>query len=135
MNVFYLLGSLGGIGLMVGLAAILFGTQSVKIATASDAVRRLKQEIAGFIAGDAALDANQSAALVENARDGVLHLIVARGDGLVVRPLKHGVVKKLTRDGATLSFKLADFTLPRARLTLLDEAAAQSWEARLAHSA
>lgn len=135
MNWLYLLGSLGGVAMMIGLAAMLFGTRSVKIATAADAIHRLNMEIAGFRAGDAALDADQNAALVENARDGVLHLVVARGDGLVIRPLRHGFVKKLTREGATLSLRLADFTLPHARLTLLDEAAAQSWEARLARGA
>jgi hypothetical protein len=132
MNWFYLAGSLGGIAVMVGFAVMLFGTATTKIAHASDAVRRLKQEIAGFRAGETALDADRNSALVENARDGVLHLVVARGDGLVVRPLRTGIVKRIERSGATLSLRLADFTLPRASLTLADESLAQAWEARLA---
>jgi len=132
MNWIYLAGSLGGIALMVGLAVLLFGTVKPKIANASEAVRRLKEEVAGFRAGETALDADKNAALVENARDGVVHLVVARGDGLVARPLKNGIVKRVRRDSSTLSLRLGDFTLPRARLTLVDEGSAQAWEARLA---
>lgn len=132
MNGIYILGSLGGIALMVGLAVALFGISGAKIANASHAIRRLKDEVAGFRAGDIALDAGQSAALVENARDGVVHLVIARGDGLVVRALKNGIVKRVVRDGATLALRLADFTLPRAKLVLPDDSAAEAWEARLA---
>lgn len=132
MNWLYLMGSMGGVALMVGLAAMLFGTAGAKIVSASDVVRRLKEEIAGFRAGETALDADAHAALVENARDGALHLVVARGDGLVVRPLRNGIVKRVLRSGSTLSFSLRDFTLPRVRLTLSDEASAQAWEARIA---
>jgi hypothetical protein len=135
MNWLYLAGSLAGIALIVGLNVMLFGATGVKIASAADVIRRLKDEIAGFRAGDVALDAGQRAALVENARDGVLHLVVARGDGLVTRSLKKGALKKLTRDGATLSLRLADFTLPRATLTLPDEALAADWETRVARLA
>jgi hypothetical protein len=135
MNWLYLAGSLAGIGLIVGLNVMLFGATGVKIASAADVIRRLKDEIAGFRAGDVALDAGQRAALVENARDGVLHLVVARGDGLVTRALKKGALKRLTRDGATLSLRLADFTLPRATLTLPDEALAADWETRVARLA
>lgn len=132
MNWIYLAGSLGGIALMVGLAVVLFGVSGAKIASAADAIRRLKDEIAGFRAGDIAFDAGQHAALIENTRDGVVHLVVARGDGLVVRPLRHGILKRALRTGATLTLRLSDFTLPRAKLTLPDEAAAALWEARLA---
>jgi len=131
----YILGSLAGVALMVGIAALLFGTRAVTITNASDAIARLQAEVAGFRAGAAAVDAASNAALVENARDGVMHLVVARGDGLVIRALKHGLVKRILRDGATLSLRLADFTLPRATLTLADEAAARDWETRLARLA
>jgi hypothetical protein len=126
---------MGGIALMVGLAIMLFGTASAKIVSAPDVVRRLKEDIAGFRAGETALDADANAALIENARDGVLHLVVARGDGLVVRPLRNGIVKRVLRRGPMLSLRLGDFTLPRASLTLADEAAAQAWEARIASRA
>ncbi len=131
MNMLYLLGSIAGVALLVGLNVMLFGFRAATIASASDAIRRLREEIAGFRAGDAALDAAHHVALVEDARDGVLHLVVARGDGLATRALKHGVVKRLIRDGATLTLRLADFTLPRARITFADDDLAKLWEARL----
>lgn len=135
MNWIYFLGSIAGIALLVGLNIMLFGATGVKLTSASDAIRRLKEEIAGFRAGDTVIDTAQSAALVENAHDGSLHLVVARGDGLVTRALKKGAVKTLARDGATLSLRLTDFTLPRAKLTLADEALARDWETRLARQA
>ena len=133
MNWLYLVGAIAGLAMLAGLS-VLLGARSAKLASVADAVRRLRQEVADFYAVDAALDVAKRAALLQNARNGVLYLVVAKGGGLVTRALKKGALKTFTRDGATLSLRLADFTLPRAKLTLADEATAETWEARLRHA-
>ncbi|HEY1711101.1 MAG TPA: hypothetical protein VGG10_22740 [Rhizomicrobium sp.] len=130
----YVIGSLVGVMMLVGLNALLFGTENARIATVADAVKRLRQEIADFYAADATLDITKRAALLQNARNGVLYLVVVKGNGLVTRALKKGALKTFAREGTTLSLRLADFTLPRAKLTFADEAIAEAWEARLKHA-
>jgi len=131
----YLAGSVAGIALMVGINVLLFGARPIKIASIDVAAERLRNEIAGFRLGESAVGTSQDVALAEDARDGSLHLIVVRGDGLVARALKKGMLKTVSRDGAALSLRFADFTLPHANLTLSNEAAAQHWEARIARAA
>jgi hypothetical protein len=131
---FYIVASLAGVMMLVGLNVLLFGAESARIATVADAVRRLRQESADFYAADATLDVTRRAALLQNARNGGLYLVVVKGNGLVTRALKKGALKTFAREGTTLSLRLADFTLPRAKLTLPDEATAEAWEARLKHA-
>jgi hypothetical protein len=135
MNWLYLLGSIAGVAMLIGFNVVLFGWRRATLASVNDAESRLTAEIPGFRLGDAAIDQVAATALVENARDGALHLVVARGDGLVTRALKYGALKALARDGRILSLRLSDLTLPRAELTLADEAAAKQWEARLSRAA
>jgi hypothetical protein len=123
--------SLAGVMMLVGLNVLLFGAESARIASVADAVRRMRQEVADFYAVDATLDVAKRAALLQNARNGVLYLVVVKGNGLVTRALKKGALKTFAREGATLSLRLADFTLPRAQLTFADETTAEAWEARL----
>jgi len=127
--ILYLAGSLAGVGLMVGLSVLLFGLRAAPL-DAADATRRLAQEIAGFRAGDVALDVGGQAALVEDRRDGTVHLVVRRGDGLITRRLN--ALRRLDRDGAALSLRLSDFTLPRTRLVLPEAGLARAWQVRLA---
>ena len=87
----------------------------------------------GFAAGAAALSADGTTALVENARDGAPWLVHAMGDGLVTRNLARDGLAAVSRAGKTLTLQLSDFTLPLARVALADEASARQWAARLEH--
>jgi len=70
-------------------------------------------------------------ALVTDNTDSTIFLIKALGDRLVTRKLSRGVVRSVSADGSTLSLRLKDFTLPKARLVLDNETLARDWEARL----
>ncbi len=127
----YLAGSIAGVALMVGLSTLLFGAKPARIAGRDAAVAHLAREVAGFRAGEAVVDSTGRAALVENQRDGTVHLVVVRGDGLVTRKLRGDSLRGCSRNGATLSLRLSDFTLPRATLALDAVDVAQAWQARL----
>lgn len=129
----YLAASLAGVAAMVGLCAFLFGRGIVTI-TADGAEARLRDDIPGFRAGACSLSSDGHAALMQDARDGSLHLVMARGSGLVTRTLSRGIVRKATRNGASLDLRFADFTFPKAQITFADEQSASAWEARLAHA-
>lgn len=109
---------------MVGLCFALFGRAGAPTADAFEA--RLAFDVPGFRAGRSAVSADGRAALIEDARDGAVHLAVARGDGVVTRKLARGA--HISRDGERLTLGLKDFTLKRAQLTLAD---ASDWETRL----
>ncbi|GEM_PF-1606274 len=130
MNVLYLVGSVAGIALLVGLNIVLFGR--VRARTDLAAVRaRLALDVPGFRAGDEALSRDQAAALVENAADGSVYLARAEGDGLITRKISPGALKRLVRDGGTLALSLRDFTFPETQIFFGDPAPAKGWEARL----
>ncbi len=118
-----LLISIGGIALMVGLCAALFGWREMPL-DLDAALRRLALDVPGFRAGRTGRDAR--AALIENAADGSIHLVLVRGDGLIARKLPRDA--GIARDGRRLSLALGEFTLERAELELTDAA---DWEARL----
>ncbi|HEX4859961.1 MAG TPA: hypothetical protein VFV07_01910 [Rhizomicrobium sp.] len=119
-----LLISLGEVALMVGLCLLLFGRASTPGTQAFDA--RLAQDVPGLRAGRRAVSGDGRSVLVEDARDGAIYLVVARGDGVVTRKLSRST--RVSRDGERLTLGLQDFTLKRAELTLTD---ASDWEARL----
>jgi hypothetical protein len=121
-----LLISVGGITLMVGLCALLFGRAGKPLSDASAVVESLARDIPGFRAGRMALSRDARAALIEDARDGSIYLAVMRGDGLVTRKLSRDALAG--REGDRLALKLRDFTLRKAELDLADAA---SWEATL----
>jgi hypothetical protein len=122
----YLLGSVVGIALMVGLNVALFGRRTGALDLAA-LEQRLALDHPGFRAGDCVLAGD--AALLENKADGAVWLVRAGGDKFVARKL--GRFKRLVRDGARLEMRFADFTFPRARLAFADEAQARDWETRL----
>jgi hypothetical protein len=128
--VIYLIGSVAGIALMVGLNVLLFGR-----GTGALDLRALESRLAldhpGFRAGESAVSADARAALMENRADGALYLARAGGDKFVTRRLSRGSLRALRRDGAGLDLRFADFTFPRAKLAFADESQASDWEARL----
>ena len=127
----YLAGSLAGVAAICGLCVALFGRGTARLDAAS-AKARLAQDVAGFRAGRFALAADGRSALVEDARDGSVYLVLVRGDGLVTRGLGQGFVRATARDGGALRFRFSDFTFPGARIDLGSEAVAADWEARFA---
>lgn len=130
MNLFYLMGSLAGIGLLVGLNLLLMGRAKRRV-DIDAAVALLAREQPGFRARET-ISARDGAAVLIEDEAGAFYLVVAAGADLVSRKLAPAGLKALVRDGATLRLSLRDLTFPRATLTLADEAAARDWQARLA---
>ncbi|MGN6148640.1 MAG: hypothetical protein ACTHPD_08895 [Rhizomicrobium sp.] len=124
----YLAVSVAGIAAMVGLCAFLFGREVVKLDTRS-AAARLAWDVPGFRLGHSALAADSRSAVLENAHDGSLWLVAARGSDFVTRRLSRKDVK--ARDGVALSFRFSDFTFPAAMIAFHDETVARDWELRM----
>lgn len=129
MNLIYLLGSLAGVGLLVGLNVLLMGRAKRRVDLEA-AKALLTREQPGFRIRHAVAARDGAAALVED-ETGSLYLVVGAGADLVSRKLMPASLKTLTCEGATLSLRLCDLTFPRASMTLDDEAAARDWQARL----
>jgi hypothetical protein len=130
MNAFYLIGSVAGIALLVGLNMLLFGRQIAAL-DRDAVVETLANDRPGFRIGRHTIAEGAQTALVENDADGALYLVAARGDRIASRRLARGSVRKLDRDGKSIALRLSDFTFPKASLAFADENAAQEWETRL----
>jgi hypothetical protein len=128
--VVYLIGSVAGIALLVGFNVLLFG-RGTGVLDLRALESRLALDHPGFRAGAGALSVDARAALLEDRADGALYLARAGGDKFVTRRLSRGSLRKLSRDGARLDLRFADFTFPRAKLTFADESQTSDWEARL----
>jgi hypothetical protein len=126
----YLAISLAGVAAMVGLCAFLFGREVGKLDTRS-AAARLGHDVPGFRLGNSALSTDCRSAMLEDARDGMVWLVTARGDGFVTRRLGRTDVKKASRDGAALALRFSDFTFPGAVIAFHDEEVARDWEMRM----
>ena len=126
----YLALSLAGVAAMVGLCAFLFGRDVAKLDTRT-AAARLASDVPGFRLGDSALSADMRSAMLEDARDGSVWLVIARGDGFVTRKLSRRDVKAASRNGAALNLRFFDFTFPGAMIAFHDEAVARDWEMRV----
>jgi hypothetical protein len=125
-QVLQLLISVGGIAVMVGLCRALFGHTTTPLPDADALAEKLAHDIPGFRAGRIALSRDAEAALAEDLRDGAVYLVLARGDGVVIRRLVRGI--GVARDGQRVALQFRDFTLKGARLDLAD---AEGWETRL----
>lgn len=130
MNLIYLLGSLAGVGLLVGLNVLLMGRAQRRV-DRDGAIALLAQEQPGFRVRQAIAARDGAAALIEDEA-GAVYLVAGAGADLVSRKLAPSGLKALARDGATLHLSLCDLTFPRARLRLNDNAAASDWQDRLA---
>ncbi|MGN6517429.1 MAG: hypothetical protein ACTHLR_16515 [Rhizomicrobium sp.] len=127
----YLAASVVGIAAMVGLCLMLFGREVVKLDTRS-AAARLAWDVPGFRLGHSALSADARSAILENAGDGSLWLVTARGSDFVTRRLSRRDVT--ARDGAVLALRFADLTFPRAVIAFHDEGVARDWELRMSRA-
>jgi hypothetical protein len=130
MHLIYLLGSLAGVALIVGLNYLLTGKGQARV-DLKTAGALLAREQPGCCARQGAFSPDGAGGLVEDEAGG-LYLIVAAGADLVSRKLTAAGLKALTRDGAKLHLELDDFTFPRATLNLMGTAVASEWQQRLA---
>ncbi len=131
MNLLYLAGSLIGVAMIVGLNLVLFGRAKPALGNLQKFGALIAADMPGFRAGSGIVGDDGATALVTDSTDGTIFLIKALGDRLVTRRLSRGVLRGVSANGSTLSLRLKDFTLPKARIVLDSEAAAQDWEARL----
>lgn len=125
-QVLQLLISVGGIAAMVALCWALFGRAEAKLPDADALGARMTRDIPSFLAGAIALSRDGASALVEDVHDGAVYLALARGDGVVIRKLSHGLA--IVRTGDQLGLRLKDFTLKDPTLNIVD---AERWETRL----
>ncbi len=132
MTLLYLIASLAGVALLVGLNIAMFGRGQRNIDPQALTLR-LASEWPGFRPGAFALTPNGSGALMEGLADGSLHLAIMRGDSLVTRKLQKNATQ-VACNNAMLSFCLADFTIPRVALDFADAAIASDWEGRIARA-
>jgi hypothetical protein len=130
MGLGYLLASLVGVALVVALCALLFAKGRAWLG-AAEAEAYLREILPAFAARLTSVATDGRAALCENAVDGAIHLLVSHGDRLVVRKLSAGLVKAVARSDNALSLALADFTLPRLRLSFADADSAGLWAQKL----
>jgi hypothetical protein len=124
--------SFGIAGIAAGICAALFGRRNTALAE-PELLDRMQLENPDFRAGLRAVSIDARAALVENADDGSVHLIVVHGDKFVWRKL--GLLRNLVVEGSKLSIRLADFTLPTASLVFSDAMTAHDWGSRLRRAA
>jgi hypothetical protein len=126
----YLLGSVAGVAMMVGLNVLLFG-RGAGVLDLEAVSRSLALDHPGFVPGHAALAVDGRAALIEDRGGHALYLARASGARFVTRKIARGSLRGLGRDGARLDLRFSDFTFPRAELAFAGEAEAGDWEARL----
>ena len=126
----YLAISLAGVAGMVGLCALLFGRAVATLDTRS-AAARLANDVPGFRLGNSALSADCRSAMLEDARNGAVYLVTARGDGFVTRGLGRSDMKEASRAGAVLALRFSDFTFPAVTIAFHDEGVARDWEMRM----
>lgn len=129
MNALYLLGSVLGIGLLVGLNLLLMGRARARLDLEA-AKALLANEYPGFRAVDAVATVTADAALIADA-SGVPYLVTAFGDKMVSRRLSGNGIASLARKGNVLALQFRDPTFPRARLALRDDTEAENWQRRL----
>jgi hypothetical protein len=135
MNLVYLVGSLIGVALIVGLNVALFGRAKPVLGNLQDLGARIAADIPGFRAGRGVVGNDGATALIEDEKGATIFLIRAFGNRIVTRKLSRGVLRQVVTDGSALSLQLKDFTFPKARIVLNDHDAARAWEARLKQAA
>ncbi len=131
MTLSYLVFSLAGVAALIAFSAALFGIGTAKIAAPQTAEAYLAQILLAFRGRSTSLSTDRGAALAENAVDGAIHLVLARGDAFVTRKLAKPLLRGIERRDDCLSLRLADVTLPHVRLVLGDAQTAAQWERRL----
>ena len=131
MNLVYLVGSLIGVGLIVGLSVALFGRAKHTLGNLHDLGLRIAADIPGFRAGRGVVGNDGATALIEDEADAAIFLVSAFGDRIVTRKLSRSVLRRVAMEGSALSLQIEDFTFPKARIVLDDHDAALAWESRL----
>ena len=130
MDPAYLIGSVAGIALLVGLNILLFGRAAARI-DAEAVAAQLALEVPGFRAGSSTVSADSSAALIENKADRSLYLACVRGDKFAIRKVSKGALRTIICDDGTLNLRFTDFTFPKAAFQFHRADDASAWEARV----
>ncbi len=120
------------ITLLVVLNILIGGWSTARLRTPEEAAAALREGVFGFeAASPVGLDAEGRGALAREAGGDRVGLAVVFGDRVTVRALRPGEVRAVSRDGARLTIRLHDYTLPSATLHLSDAQAAQAWQTDL----
>ena len=130
MNLIYLLASLAGVGLLIGLNVLLMGRARVRV-DGDAAIALLATEYPGFRAVQSIVAVTRNAVLIEDEA-GAVYVVAGMGDKLVSRKLSRDILHSISRDGAALAIRFRDFTFPRIRFAFENEADARDWQARIA---
>ncbi|WP_203292468.1 hypothetical protein [Maricaulis parjimensis] len=126
-----LLGSVVGISAMVAVNAWLGLYTPAKLDSLDDAIARLDTDSVGFEAGEGEMAPDGRSALVSDATQPRLAMLVARGSDFVIRYLEPGIVKSVATEGSEIALKLNDFTFAPARLAFETPEQARKWAGRL----
>ena len=94
MNFVYLVGSLIGVALIVGLNVALFGRAKPVLGNLQDLGARIAADIPGFRAGRGVVGNDGAAALIEDEAGAAIFLVRAFGDRIVTRKLSHGALRR-----------------------------------------
>jgi hypothetical protein len=120
---------------LIGLNRLIGGWSPAALGDLEAAGTRLAEDVVGFEPGEGACAADGQAALVLEKGGERLGLVLARGDRTVTRVFRPGEVGAVAREGAALVFRFSDFTLPRARVIMADDAEAEAWRSKIARFA
>lgn len=121
------------ISLLVILNIIIGGWTPSRLRTQEEAIKALGDGVFGFQAArPVELAADGAGALALEQNGDRLGLAICVGDRVIVRALRPGDVRAVSRDGARLTLVLDDYTLPSAALRCVDAGAAAKWEAEAA---
>ena len=126
-----LLGSVIGISAMVAVNAWLGLNTPARLTGLDDAIARLDTDSVGFEAGEGVVAPDGKSALVTDAAQSRLALLVARGSDFVIRYLEPGQVRSVATDGTDIALKLNDFTFAPAHLAFETPDQARDWAGRL----
>lgn len=127
-----LTGAALGVGLLVILNVMIGGWTPMRFQDADVALRYLQRDVLGFEPGaDRVVTTDGDGALIAEQAGARLGLVLARGDGAIVRALGPADVRAVERSGARLRLGLRDYTLPGAELTLASESVARDWAERV----
>jgi|GEM_PF-3519421 len=116
------------VGLVVVLNIFLGGWTPARFTHAGAGVARIQEGVLGFKAsGDAVMGRSGRVVLALEAGGTRLGVAATLGDRTTVRALRHGDVRGIRLDGATLTIDLTDYTFARVWLTLEDADTASVW--------
>jgi hypothetical protein len=132
LELYILIGSLIGVSSMVAMAYFMKTWTPARLESLDDARHRLNIDAVGFDAGRAVLSIDGKVALVEEQGGERIGLLAARGDGVVIRYLKSGMIKGARMgEDASLLIGLRDFTFAPVTMKFDDNESSRLWADKL----